>query len=52
MAAGGFERVFDPLSPHLRFFTARSLARLLDAMGFDVVSVRTRAGTLLALATR
>lgn len=51
-AAGGFERVFDPLSPHLRFFTARSLTRLLDEMGFDVVAVRTRAGTLLATATR
>lgn len=52
VAAGGFERVFDPLSPHLRFFTARSLRRLLDAMGFDVASVDTRAGTLLARATR
>ena len=27
VAALGFERAFDPLSPHLRFFTARSLAR-------------------------
>jgi hypothetical protein len=26
----GFERPFDPLSPHLRFFTRRSLARLLE----------------------
>jgi ubiquinone/menaquinone biosynthesis C-methylase UbiE len=52
VAAGGFERVFDPLSPHLRFFTARSLARLLDEMGFDMVSMRTKAGTLLARATR
>lgn len=52
VATGGLERVFDPLSPHLRFFSARSLGRLLDAMGFDVVSIRTRAGTLLALATR
>ncbi len=51
-AAFGFERVFDPLSPHLRFFSARSLRRLLESMGFDVVSVRTQAGTLLALATR
>ena len=32
----GFERHFDPLSPHIRFFTRRSLARLLDEMGFDV----------------
>jgi len=51
-AALGFERAFDPLSPHLRFFTARSLAGLLDAMGFDPGPVRTRAGTLLARATR
>jgi SAM-dependent methyltransferase len=48
----GFERAFEPLSPHLRFFTARSLAALLDALGFDPGPVRTRAGTLLARATR
>jgi len=48
----GFERCFDPLSPHLRFFTRRSLAVLLAQMGFEVVSLRTRAGTLLAVATR
>src|SRR3982751_2442531 len=48
----GFERSFDPLSPHLRFFTARSLRRLLDDMGFDVASLRRRSGTLLATATR
>lgn len=50
--ARGFERRFDPLSPHLRFFTRRSLARLLDAMGFDVVSIRRRAGDLMAVARR
>ena len=48
----GFERVFDPLSPHLRFFSARSLRALLDDMGFDVRSLRRRSGTLMALATR
>jgi ubiquinone/menaquinone biosynthesis C-methylase UbiE len=48
----GFERRFDPLSPHVRFFTARSLARLLDELGFDVVSRRRRSGTLLVEATR
>jgi ubiquinone/menaquinone biosynthesis C-methylase UbiE len=48
----GWESLFDPLSPHLRFLTARSLARLLDDLGFDVVEVRERAGTLLALASR
>jgi ubiquinone/menaquinone biosynthesis C-methylase UbiE len=48
----GFEETFDPLSPHLRFFTRRSLARLLDAMGFDVTSIKRRHGTLLVRATR
>jgi ubiquinone/menaquinone biosynthesis C-methylase UbiE len=48
----GFERGFDPLSPHLRFFTRRSIRALLDSMGFDVKSVRRRAGTLLVRATR
>ncbi len=50
-AARGFERVFDPLSPHLRFFSSRSLAALLEAMGFDA-EIDTRAATLLAIATR
>ena len=50
--AGGFERMFPPLSPHLRFFTRRSLAGLLDDMGFDVESVETRELSLLARAAR
>src|SRR4051812_8978210 len=48
----GFERGFDPLSPHLRFLTARSLRGLLHDMGFDVVSLRRRSGTLMATGTR
>lgn len=48
----GFERRFDPLSPHLRFFTRRSLSRVLGDLGFDVVEIRRRGATLLALATR
>ena len=48
----GFERRFDPFSPHLRFLTRRSLARLLDAMGFELVSIRRRRGDLLAVARR
>ena len=48
----GFERTFDPLSPHLRFFTARSLAALLDTLGFDPGQIRTEARTLLCVATR
>ncbi len=52
LAVGGFERRFDPLSPHLRFLTRRSLARLLDAMGFELVSQSRAGGTLFAVATR
>jgi SAM-dependent methyltransferase len=48
----GFERRFDPLSPHLRFLTRRSLARLLDAMGFELESLDRRGGDLLAVAAR
>jgi SAM-dependent methyltransferase len=42
----------DPLSPHLRQFTRRSLSRVLDELGFEVESVRRRSGTLLAVARR
>ncbi|HEX8855523.1 MAG TPA: class I SAM-dependent methyltransferase [Thermoleophilaceae bacterium] len=52
LVARGFESGFDPLSPHLRFFTARSLRRLLGQMGFDVESLRRRRGTLYAVARR
>ncbi len=48
----GFEEVFDPLSPHLRFFTAQSLTGLLDDLGFDVPAPRREAGSLLAQASR
>ena len=48
----GFERVFDPFSPHLRFFSARSLGAALDGLGFDVQRVRRAGGSLLATATR
>jgi ubiquinone/menaquinone biosynthesis C-methylase UbiE len=42
----------DPLSPHLRLFTRRSLERLLGELGFEPVSLRRRGGTLLAVAKR
>jgi SAM-dependent methyltransferase len=45
-------RAPDPFSPHLRFFTRRSLPRLLAEMGFEVRSLERRSGTLLALAQR
>jgi SAM-dependent methyltransferase len=48
----GFESAFDPLSPHLRFLTARSLRRLLGELGFEVESLRSRGRDLLALARR
>ena len=48
----GWGRVFDPLSPHLRFFDRRSLARLLGQLGFDCRRLERRHGTLLAIATR
>jgi ubiquinone/menaquinone biosynthesis C-methylase UbiE len=52
LLARGFESGFDPLSPHLRFLTPRSLRSLLDGMGYEVRSLRRRRGTLLAVATR
>jgi SAM-dependent methyltransferase len=42
----------DPLSPHLRRFTRRSLARVLAELGFEVRSLERRSGKLLARATR
>jgi SAM-dependent methyltransferase len=52
MLVRGLEHELDPRSPHLRLLTRRSLAALLDDLGFDVASLRREAGTLLALATR
>ena len=48
----GFERRFDPLSPHLRFFTRRSLSRLLEELGFTLESLEREGGSLLARALR
>lgn len=42
----------DPLSPHLRFLTRATLERLLDQMGFDIVSLERRRRGLFALAAR
>jgi ubiquinone/menaquinone biosynthesis C-methylase UbiE len=42
----------DPLSPHLRFFTRHSLRTLLRELGFEVVRIRRRSGTLLAVGKR
>lgn len=51
-AVRGFERSFEPFSPHLRFFTARSLRASLEATGFEVLSVARARGSLMATAVR
>jgi SAM-dependent methyltransferase len=51
-AARPLGRPEDPLSPHLRRFTRRSLRRVLEELGFELRSLERRAGTLLARATR
>ena len=51
-AAALLGRPEDPLSPHLRRFTRRSLRRVLGELGFEVRSLERRSGTLLARATR
>jgi len=48
----GFERTFDPLSPHVRFFSRDSLRALLSEAGFDVQSIGRKQRTLLARAIR
>ena len=51
-ATRGFGRPEDPLSPHLRRFTRRTLAGLLADQGFEIESLRRRAATLLVRALR
>ena len=46
-----FERHFEPRADHLRFFTRRTLAELLDAGGFEEIAMRARRGTLLVSAS-
>jgi SAM-dependent methyltransferase len=48
----GLERRFPPLSPHLRFFTRRSLEGLLDDLGFSCERIDRERATLLAIARR
>jgi ubiquinone/menaquinone biosynthesis C-methylase UbiE len=42
----------DPLSPHLRHLTRRSLRALLEELGFEPRSLRRQSRTLLVVATR
>jgi SAM-dependent methyltransferase len=51
-AARPVGRPEDPLSPHVRRFTRRSLGRVLGELGFEVRSLERRAGALLARAVR
>jgi SAM-dependent methyltransferase len=51
-AARPLGRPEDPLSPHLRHFTRRTLGRVLGELGFELRSLERRSGTLLARANR
>ena len=51
-AAPPVGRPEDPLSPHLRRFTGRTLRRVLGELGFELRSLERRSSTLLARATR
>jgi ubiquinone/menaquinone biosynthesis C-methylase UbiE len=52
LSARRFDAHFEPRSDHVRFFSRRTLAALLDDLGFDVAQLRARRGTLLARAVR
>ena len=48
---GAFERCFDPLADHLRFYTARSITTLLADFDFQEVRVQRAGGVPGARAT-
>jgi len=48
LSRSAFERHFDPRSDHVRFFTAATLAGLLDVSGFEQIAIRSERGLLLA----
>ena len=52
IAALRWEAHFDPLGQHVRFYTRRSLARVLDTFAFEAVDVRARRGMLVARARK
>ena len=58
LSRGAFEARMDPRSDHLRFYSRRTLTRLLEDFGFEQISVRGAGGLpgarryLLAVATR
>ena len=45
-----FEAHFEPRADHLRFFTRRTLAALLEACGYEEIEGRSVQGTLLVTA--
>ncbi len=47
LALARFDAHFDPLGQHLRFFTRTSLARALEASGFERIAVRPAGGVPL-----
>jgi SAM-dependent methyltransferase len=47
-----WEPHFDPLGQHVRFYTRRSLARVLVTFAFEDVDVRARRGMLVARARK
>ncbi len=51
IALARFEEHFDPLGGHLRFYTRASLARALDAGGFEAVRIGTMGGPPLLRAS-
>jgi 2-polyprenyl-6-hydroxyphenyl methylase/3-demethylubiquinone-9 3-methyltransferase len=48
LSATRFDRHFDPRADHLRFYTRRTLARLLADLGFGEIEVRGAGGIPLA----
>jgi SAM-dependent methyltransferase len=52
LSRAAFEAHFDPRSDHLRFFTARTLALVLEDAGFGRPRIERRRRTLLACAPR
>jgi ubiquinone/menaquinone biosynthesis C-methylase UbiE len=52
IAALRFDRHFDPMGQHVRFFSRNSLAQTLEAAGLENAGVRARYGTLIARGIR
>ena len=44
LSGRGFDAHFDPRADHLRFYTRRTLERLLEDFGFQEIDVRAVAG--------